>query len=123
MQRWNLHDIPRALLESPRMYKDTMYAYHQDKLDVLVLTTNHNRSHTLIEKIVRMELELCEIASRLDKGDLCGEQLDRVTAQVAGIECQRVHILGLLQDYCRTITSMYCQREKPSRLDHKKILK
>jgi hypothetical protein len=29
----------------------------------------------------------------------------KVTAQVAGIECQRVHILGLLQNYCANVLS------------------
>jgi hypothetical protein len=63
------------------------------------LTSNHNRPNAFIETITRMDLELCQIAALLDEGELCGEQLDKVIAQIAGIECQKVHIIGLLRRY------------------------
>jgi hypothetical protein len=46
--------------------------------------------------IMHMDLELTQIASLLDGKDLSGEQLDRVSAQVAEISCQKERILGLL---------------------------
>jgi hypothetical protein len=46
--------------------------------------------------IVRMDLELTQIASLLDEKDLSGEQLDRISEQVAEITSQKEHILGLL---------------------------
>jgi hypothetical protein len=43
-----------------------------------------------------MDLELTQIASLLGVKDLSGEQLDRISAQVAEITCQKERILGLL---------------------------
>lgn len=46
--------------------------------------------------IMRMDQELTQMASLLDEKDLSGEQLDRISAQVTEITCQKEHILGLL---------------------------
>ena len=46
--------------------------------------------------IVRMDLELTQITSLLDGNDLSGEQLDRISGQVAEITYQKERILGLL---------------------------
>jgi hypothetical protein len=49
---------------------------------------------------MHMDLELTQIASLLDVKDLSGEQLDRISAQVAEITCQKERILGLLHLCC-----------------------
>jgi hypothetical protein len=51
---------------------------------------------TIVRTIIRMDLELTQIALLLDGKDLSGEQLDRISDQVAEITYQKDHILGLL---------------------------
>jgi hypothetical protein len=41
-----------------------------------------------------MDLELTQMTSLLGEKDLSGEQLDRISAQVTEITCQKEHILG-----------------------------
>lgn len=44
-----------------------------------------------------MDLELHQIALVLDSGDVCGEQLVKMTAQVAEVACQKAQILNFLR--------------------------
>jgi hypothetical protein len=46
--------------------------------------------------ILRMDLELTQIASLLDEHDLSEEHLDRISGQVAEITYQKERIRGLL---------------------------
>jgi hypothetical protein len=46
--------------------------------------------------ILRMDLELTQIASLLDESDLSGEHLDRISGQVSEITYHKERILGLL---------------------------
>lgn len=50
----------------------------------------------MCEAIECMTLELHQIATLLDNKQLSGEELDKVTAQVADIERRKEHILALL---------------------------
>lgn len=50
--------------------------------------------------IIRMDLELTQIAKLLDGKDLSGEQLDKISGQVAEITCQKERILGQLLHQC-----------------------
>lgn len=68
-------------------------------MDVLFLKLIHNRSYTLFEIVTRMDLELRQLASLLDQGDLHGKQLDEVIAQVASIKQQRADIMDALRQY------------------------
>ena len=65
---------------------------------MLVLNISHGRSCTLIETITRMDLELRQIASVLDEGDVHGELLDSMTAQVAELAGRKAFIIGLLRE-------------------------
>ena len=56
----------------------------------------HRILETIMRTIMRMDQELTQMASLLDEKDLSGEQLDRISAQVTEITCQKEHILGLL---------------------------
>ena len=46
--------------------------------------------------IIRIDLELTQIASLLDGKDLSGEQLDSISGQIAEFTYQKERILGLL---------------------------
>jgi hypothetical protein len=46
--------------------------------------------------IMRMDLELTQIVALIDVKDLSGEQLYRISAQIAEITYQKERILGLL---------------------------
>jgi hypothetical protein len=49
-----------------------------------------------VRTIIRIDLELTQIASLLDGKDLSGEHLDRISGRVAEVTYQKERILGLL---------------------------
>lgn len=63
---------------------------------MLILSISHGRPCTLIKTITRMDLELRQIATVLDEGDVHGELLDGMTAQVAELARRIAFIIGLL---------------------------
>lgn len=95
-----------------------MYAYHENNVHVSVLKNNHHRSHTLYEFVTCMSLKLDQIASLLDEGDLHGEQLGEVIAQVDDIKWQR----GCIIDLLRQCTARFPLQHHESRLTQPKGL-